>query len=452
MTSRLGTRRRRATTIPAAAEIRQPTRRHAVRGAVARAWGGKNIAATMPHFMAKGTYGCVYRRGFLCSGEIIPEGKRVLSKAARETSSANNEDHREVVVSKLIRKIPRFKQYFAPVLRACRPSAKIRTLLVNDCPPLRDRQGRALPYRILVMNYVGKQTWASRLDGMLRGVKDYARADSRAYWQRQTHTLLSWTLRMNHALALLRAHNICHYDLKNNNIMISEYGSSMPILIDFGLSLPMDTVMQLWAERKWELVYYFYNTSVDYPAWCLEIVLISKICAMAAERAEAGEEDDGGYRTPWPDREADAALRPARGAWQARVGATPFDLPMTFEQDVAPVIDQYFDNDFLQAIPSDRRLRAKRAVRAHYRRIGGKTAEAWMDALLGTWKSWDVSALGFMVWDSVQLMRTHPDTPSALQSLEDLMLQHWILATPRTLSLAEELTRLIQLLEPLVSP
>ena len=79
-----------------------------------------------------------------------------------------------------------------------------------------------------------------------------------------------FTIYISISIDILLQNNIVHFDIKDQNILYSiKYEN--PILIDFGLSIPLDKLDDT------NLNNYFYIYSPDYYLWCLEFHVINYV-------------------------------------------------------------------------------------------------------------------------------------------------------------------------------
>ena len=81
------------------------------------------------------------------------------------------------------------------------------------------------------------------------------------------------------SLELLINVNICHFDLKGSNIVF-DIKKTLPIIIDFGLSLPMDDI-------NTETMYnYFYIYAPEYYIWPLEVHYINLLLHISPDPSD----------------------------------------------------------------------------------------------------------------------------------------------------------------------
>jgi len=73
-------------------------------------------------------------------------------------------------------------------------------------------------------------------------------------------------------LEKLRQLNVIHYDLKIENVLF-KYQTHEPIIIDFGISIPLERVNDKTMPN------YFYVFLPEYYVWCLEINIICYLFA-----------------------------------------------------------------------------------------------------------------------------------------------------------------------------
>ena len=165
-----------------------------------------------------GSYGCVYYPGTDCNGKM---NDTHVSKIVNTKYSA-----REIKIGDRIKKIPHYQKYFVPIESSC----PIQSVKVKKCRALSNET----TFMLLTMPYL------KRVDVPF---------DSDVY-----NTL-------THAVEILIEHNIVHFDIKLDNIICTP----TPFLIDFGISLDMNTI---------NLSNYFFIYDPLQYTWPIEVHLL----------------------------------------------------------------------------------------------------------------------------------------------------------------------------------
>jgi len=228
-----------------------------------------NSMQTNPHFLAKGTYGCVFYPSInACSGQIETDmdSDHYITKIQRYLHNQND----EIVIGKQLQELPLYDHYFAPVVKSCKiKSTRMDYNLVRSCAEMQNELGEIDHNSTFVSNkirYVGK--------------KDIAR-----YAQTLTATpnklyrkLINTHLHILDALQMLVSENIVHFDIKPQNIMQDEI-QNVPIIIDFGLSRVLTPLLSpnfspIRNERLMRHTFVSYDT---YDYWCIDIYILSNI-------------------------------------------------------------------------------------------------------------------------------------------------------------------------------
>jgi serine/threonine protein kinase len=200
-------------------------------------------------FMSEGTYGCAFKK---------QESKNKKTKTVVKIQKFNTEAKREDEIGAMIRKIPKYQMYFAPILKS-----NVVTLgEVNDdeikkCTIITSEQNIKQKYVTNRIKYVGQNTLGSYIVNVFeQKPKQFMRTFFGSYFD------------MLYSVNLLNKNGVVHFDLKENNVMYDE-DHDRPVLIDFGLSI---ITKQLTPDKYSE---YFFTYGYDYPPWCFEISVIT---------------------------------------------------------------------------------------------------------------------------------------------------------------------------------
>ena len=198
----------------------------------------------------QGTYGCVYRPGFTCEGNMR-KNKKFISKIQNN----KNASERETIIGKIIKKIDNYGEYFAPIIETCEVSlANIKTDKIKHCDIIDESEK---VYEMNKLRYVGKNTLGKYLLQVLN---------------RTPKQLIRMLINTHQDLLIgydkLFTAGIIHMDIKENNIMIEDTTGN-PIIIDFGLS----AIVKNLAEDDYREVFFTYAS--DYAPWCIDICMLS---------------------------------------------------------------------------------------------------------------------------------------------------------------------------------
>jgi serine/threonine protein kinase len=206
----------------------------------------------------QGSYGCIVTPSIRCDGNI--GSKKYITKIQRKATTSK----REVEISNIVRTIPHYKQYFAPVLKSCPISlGKIDPNEIKKCKFITDVNAK---YESNTIAYAGDSTLAEYL---LRIFAQHPKDFFRVFINTQRELM--------YALSLLESKQVIHFDMKENNVMVN-HSSTKPsttfrvLIIDFGLSY---NYSQLSTEKPETYEELFYAYGADYQPWCIEIAMIS---------------------------------------------------------------------------------------------------------------------------------------------------------------------------------
>ena len=214
------------------------------------------------NFIDQGTYGCVYRSEIACANK---EGASILmgqyaptfvSKVTRSIDVNDTGTQSEIQIGSIIREIPFYKQYFAPVESSCPIRiSQIERSESEKCDLFQRAYANDDDFVSHKIRYVGTMSMDKYL---------MTKADEPGILQKR---LLECHIHLQKAIIILSDANIIHYDLKSNNIIYDDiYGQ--PIIIDFGLSFDKTKIVAPYRNE-------FYAFYEKYAPWCIEIVWIS---------------------------------------------------------------------------------------------------------------------------------------------------------------------------------
>lgn len=169
---------------------------------------------------AEGMYGCIFTPSLQCKNkqdtltgdkDHPPLSKLILRQDAEL----------EFKISKVIRKIPIWKNYFAVAESICEPAKKQTDKELKDCGVLEDH--RINEFRILSMSYYGVPATNYRFH-----------LDHFDFMDFVTHFI--------EAGALLSLFGIVHRDIHQGNILVDSH--DVPRIIDFNLAIPVELPLE----------------------------------------------------------------------------------------------------------------------------------------------------------------------------------------------------------------
>ena len=210
----------------------------------------------MSKLIGEGGYGCVYYPHFNCQGKVM-SGTKFVSKI----QLLDNYIIRELDIGKLVSKIPYYYLYFAPIIKTC----KINISSFDNKSLLKDCQ--------IVENNTNKKFILSTIP-YVKG------PDFKEYINTLRENDLYITILFNsyyyllNSLQILYSKDICHYDIKFENI-IYDTSKKIPIIIDFGLSFLFNNIDNYSSISSLKKFFYIY--APQYYIWCPEIQIISFI-------------------------------------------------------------------------------------------------------------------------------------------------------------------------------
>ena len=219
--------------------------------------------------LSEGGYGCVFHPEITCKGKATTNTGYV-SKIQRNDFNARNEIEIGEIVMGTLKKTSgagkgasrRGERYFAPVISSC--PIDVRNLDEDDMDKCRMMKLKDVKeYLLLKIRYID----AEEFDVFL------------SQQQNSPLIFLTFISSFNHllrSLEILHGAKVVHNDLKGGNIMYDK-SNSLPIIIDFGLSIPIEKL------SNDSLHNYFYMYVPDYYVWAPEIHLINYLLHVNAE-------------------------------------------------------------------------------------------------------------------------------------------------------------------------
>ena len=207
--------------------------------------------------LAEGGYGCVFHPEINCKG-LETDNMQYVSKIQQKDFSADNEIKIGEIIKEGVKDMPEkpLINNFAPVLNSC--PITMSQLKVPDIGECR------------ILNRVDQSNM------ILMKIRFIDSTDFDSYVIENKNTsavLLTLISAFNHllrSLKILEKVKVVQFDLKGQNIVF-DTKKLQPIIIDFGLSLPMEKV------NNETLLNYFYIYAPEYYVWPLEVHYLNLI-------------------------------------------------------------------------------------------------------------------------------------------------------------------------------
>ena len=169
--------------------------------------------------IGEGVYGCVFRPHLYCNGKESTGKKDHVSKLI---IAKKWKIQREFYISKLIRKIPKYEKFFAPLLEICPVNLKnIYTQGKEDCKLLNKKQDSDKVSFIAKMKYINMIEFNDYISNT-NNLNNFI-------------NFVSVFPNILNSIQMLIKKKIVHYDLHGGNIIINK-DVNFPVIIDFGLS------------------------------------------------------------------------------------------------------------------------------------------------------------------------------------------------------------------------
>ena len=338
--------------------------------------------------ISQGTYGCIFKPGMNCKGEIEKEGYITKIQYDQETTQ-NEVDIGKILLKNDLEQDPDkkkdYEERFAPILDSCSISLGLikekNKDFIEKCKVIKDN-ALANEFHSNKIRYVGKYTLVDYFY-MLRHESNKSKFMS---FCSQFHIYLL------ESVLLLKEKNIIHFDLKENNILINEK-RNVPVIIDFGLSISMDLLL------KKPLNPYLYNKTFyvyydKYPPWCLEIVLISFIVNNVSVDSIWGGGDEKKSKRRKPNLRSESDF-----VWTSNI---------VKKEDLLSIVDHYFEeNPIIKMISLDIRQKYKKNWNDWIQKIyTDKKATVFgmfmVNKLIESWATWDTFGLSVIFFMLLQ--------------------------------------------------
>lgn len=213
--------------------------------------------------IAEGGYGCVFHPELNCKGKET-KNKTHVTKLQRKDFSAENEINiGKIITSTFSKDI--LNAHFAPIIHSCPIHINRLQHVDTNCKVL--QKSGASEFILMKIRYIDSTT----LDMFI--VEN----------SRSNFIFLTLISSFNHLLksiSMLLDMEIVHNDLKGQNIIYAR-DQSLPIVIDFGLSIP---ISQLTGDN---LHIYFYIYAPEYYIWPLEVHYLNMLFHINPDPDEA---------------------------------------------------------------------------------------------------------------------------------------------------------------------
>lgn len=215
--------------------------------------------------ISQGTFGCIFYPAIECDGSIS-KNKKYASKLVKN----NKTDLNEYLIGKIIKRIKLYEYYYAPVTNMCSINlAKIDKRERDMCKIIRNRNSKGMGMGLNTSSSLDStSSYAIMKIPFIENISiiDYFTHPDTDKKEILTYILYSYDYLLQN-IETLNKNGIIHFDLKLSNILI-EKSKKIPIIIDFGLSIPLEDIRPETYKK------YFYAYSPSYYIWCIEIHII----------------------------------------------------------------------------------------------------------------------------------------------------------------------------------
>lgn len=203
--------------------------------------------------LSKGAYGCIYHPKVRCTGKQT-NNKNYVSKIQENNFTSNN----ELYISNIIKtKIPKYGEMFSVIVRTCPVEYKeIKDTEIAECPLINKNNDIVL----MDLEYINNVDIYQFLQ------------ESTDFYFVIRKILHSYKYLLN-SINEMSSQRIVHFDIKSDNILIDKV-RNIPIIIDFGLSLDINKVLQAFNGEKTNislLKNHFFTSYPKYYIWPIEV-------------------------------------------------------------------------------------------------------------------------------------------------------------------------------------
>ena len=207
----------------------------------------------MSKLIDQGGFGCVFYPGIECDGSISKNPK-YISKLHKKNYHVVNEYN----VGKKVTKIPLYEYYFAPIVNMCNIDiAKIDKRERDMCRVVSTTSSSS-KFVIMKMPYIKNVSLIKYITNPNIDKKEIV-----------TYVMDLYKFLL-HSLNMLNSSGIVHFDFKIPNMLV-EIKTKNPIIIDFGLSLPVNNLGPKTYSK------YFYTYNAAYYVWPVDVHIINYV-------------------------------------------------------------------------------------------------------------------------------------------------------------------------------
>jgi len=240
-----------------------------------------NTTTEIHKLIGEGSYGCIYSPNFSCMGdnvdsEYISKIQILNNMEFTQFKIINSEDEfneknlmvgiiRETYFGKLITNMDSYYEYFAPIIKSCQVDINIlQNIEKNKCHLFRDN---------ITNQDKDEKKYISSKISFIDGDKLNVVFSKLIGENKINEQIIKTFYHLMKGLKLLNK-SIIHYDLKNDNIIFDKK-RGIPIIIDFGLSFKISSLLNAETPEQLENIFYIYYNK--YLPWCFEISVLSYI-------------------------------------------------------------------------------------------------------------------------------------------------------------------------------
>jgi len=211
------------------------------------------IRNKMSKVIDQGGFGCVFYPGIECDGRTSKNPK-YISKLHKKNYHVVNEYN----IGKKVTSIPLYEYYFAPVVNMCNIDiAKIDKRERDMCRVI-TREKNDSKFVAMKMPYIKNISLIKYITNPAIEKKEIV-----------AYIMDSYKFLLN-SLSMLNENGVIHFDFKIPNILI-ESKTKTPIIIDFGLSIPIEKLNPTNYSK------YFYAYSASYYIWPVDVHIINYV-------------------------------------------------------------------------------------------------------------------------------------------------------------------------------
>ena len=220
----------------------------------------------MSELVNQGAYGCLYHPGVKCNGKPMDDARYATKLVMRDEVADN-----EVAVGNIVKGIVNYGVNFVPVIDTCgvnldkvHPGALKKCDLVPKKAKAKAKSNKneltavKPKFMLMKMPYIDNLYFYDYVSAMGNNKKKIISCifDTYSY--------------LVESIERLEQHAVVHYDLKMQNILMN-LKTDTPVIIDFGLSIPIHRLDQ--GDAFWAT--YFYKYAPEYYVWPLEAHVIN---------------------------------------------------------------------------------------------------------------------------------------------------------------------------------